>query len=478
MKQIEATEPPIKISRQEQPVRIVQLANDAYDAKSGRVDWEAVTGKAGLPLIECLEQLEAAGTRFPTRSLPGPGDWPAEDIIALREFVAGHLDMPARSIWTLAAIYINVETCNCQHLLGGLTARRITPAIYALVNRYRKDGLKWAEIQARFPLYPHVRRLERLFYRQKALAAARLAAPVRRAVWTKEETKRVKEVVWQYYRPGDLSQVTDVLVREFPNTTRLAIKDKVGQLVFVKATQLRRDIDRMSRLVDVHGADWERIGREMDVPPSMAQLEWLKHQESTNPVPHANRPWSPDDLTQLQQLVAGYRGDPVDWGAVGKQLGRHSPACITMHYALKRPPPAKPRHRPTDPVSLEVQRQLARGSSVDWEQVSQAVGLDVRQCLELSQIDEGKGRWIYDPDTFLWATAERMKALIADNYPAPMMANFRAVSNYLWLDMDDCIRMEGVLRGEMVQRDELKAQITEMRRLGMMYKDIGVTALA
>ncbi|KAJ2714878.1 hypothetical protein H4R19_001502, partial [Coemansia spiralis] len=431
MKQIEVTEPPIKRSRQEQPVQIVQLANDAYDAKSGRVDWEAVTGKAGLPLIECLEQLEAAGTRFPTRSLPDPGDWPAEDICGLREFVAGHLDMPTRSIWTLAAIYINVEACDCQHLLGGLKNRRITPAIRALVNGYREDGLKWAEIQARFPLYPHFRGLECLFGKQKALAAARVAAPVRRAAWSKEGTKRVKEVTLQHYRPGDLSQIADVLVREFPDTTRLAIKSKITILVVAKLAQLRCDIDRMAQLVDVHGADWERIGREMDAPPRMAQQAWLDHQLSTNPAPHASRPWSPDDLTQLQQLAAGYRGAPVDW-------------------------------------------QLACGSGIDWEQVSRAVGVDVRQCLELSQIDEGKGRWIYDPDTFSWATAERMKAFIADNYPAPTTANFRAVSNYLWLDMDDCIHLEGVLRGEMERTDELRAKITEMRRLGMTYKDIGL----
>ncbi|KAJ2712652.1 hypothetical protein H4R19_002647 [Coemansia spiralis] len=206
----------------------------------------------------------------------------------------------------------------------------------------------------------------------------------------------------------------------------------------------------------------------------MAQLAWLKHQESTNPVPHANRPWSQDDLAQLQQLATGYRDAPVDWRAVGKQLGKHGPACITMYHALKRPPPARLRHKPTYPASLEVQRQLARGSGVDWEQVSRAAGLDVRQCLEISQVDEGKGRWIYDPDTFSWAAAERMKAFIADNYPAPTTANFRAVSNYMWLDMDDCIRMDGVLRGEMEWTDELKAQITEMRRLGMTCKDIGL----
>ncbi|KAJ2712643.1 hypothetical protein H4R19_002651, partial [Coemansia spiralis] len=473
MKQIEATEPPIKRSRQEQPVRIVQLANDAYDAKSGRVDWEAVTGKAGLPLVECLEQLEAAGTRFPTRSLPGPGDWSAEDIVALREFVADHLDMPARSIWTLAAIYINVEACDCQHLLGGLKARRITPEIYALINRYREDGLKWAEIHARFPLHLHVSALQVLINTPMSWPEAWRAAPVRRSVWSEEETRRAKEVVRQHYRPGDLSQVADMLVREFPDTARPVILSKINELMVTKLAQLRHDIDRVTQLVDVHGADWERIGREMDAPPSMAQQAWLKHQESTNLVPHANRPWSPDDLAQLQRLAAGYRGAPVDWRAVGKQLGKHGPACITMYHALKRPPSSRLQHKPTDPASLEVQRQLARGSGVDWEQVSRVVGLDVCQCLELSQVDEGKGRWIYDPDTFSWAAAERMKAFIADNYPAPTTANFRAVSNYLWLDMDDCIRMEGVLHGEMEWTDELKAQITEKRKLGMTRKDIG-----
>ncbi|KAJ2766219.1 hypothetical protein IWQ56_003802, partial [Coemansia nantahalensis] len=86
-------------------------------------------------------------------------------------------------------------------------------------------------------------------------------------------------------------------------------------------------------------------------------------------------------------------------------------------------------------------RQLACGSGVDWEQVGQAAGLDVCMCLELCRIDEGKGRWVYDPDTFSWATAKRMEAFIADNYPLPAAPNFRAVSNYLWVDIDDCIRM-------------------------------------
>ncbi|KAJ2775088.1 hypothetical protein IWQ56_000260 [Coemansia nantahalensis] len=108
--------------------------------------------------------------------------------------------------------------------------------------------------------------------------------------------------------------------------------------------------------------------------------------------------------------------------------------------------------------------QLACGSDVDWEQVGRAVGLKVRRCLELCRIDEVKGRWSYDPDTFSWATAKRMEAFIADNYPLPAKPNFRAVSNYMWIDMDDCIRMFDVLQGKIVWTDELKAWAVEMQK--------------
>ncbi|KAJ1726197.1 hypothetical protein LPJ61_005354, partial [Coemansia biformis] len=126
-----------------------------------------------------------------------------------------------------------------------------------------------------------------------------------------------------------------------------------------------------------------------------------------------------------------------------------------------------------DVTNQKVQWQLSQGHQVDWAQVSQAVGLDVLKCLEICQVDTGKARWTYDPNTFSWEMADRMKAFIADNYPAPASPSFRAVSNYMWIAREDCIHMSDLLQGNIVWTDEIKAQLIDMHRKGMQYKDIG-----
>ncbi|KAJ1718156.1 hypothetical protein LPJ61_006799, partial [Coemansia biformis] len=126
-----------------------------------------------------------------------------------------------------------------------------------------------------------------------------------------------------------------------------------------------------------------------------------------------------------------------------------------------------------DATNQEVQRRLSQGHQIDWARVSQAVGLGVLKCLEICQVDNGKARWTYDPNTFSWEMADRMKAFIADNYPVPAMPNFHAVSNYLWINRDDCIHMSDMLQGNIVWTDEIKAQLIDMHRKGMQYKDIG-----
>ncbi|KAJ1727489.1 hypothetical protein LPJ61_004541, partial [Coemansia biformis] len=68
---------------------------------------------------------------------------------------------------------------------------------------------------------------------------------------------------------------------------------------------------------------------------------------------------------------------------------------------------------------------------------------------------------------------DQMKAFIADNYPAPATPNFRAVSNYMWINREDCIHMSDMLKGNIVWTDEIKARVVDMCRKGMRYKDIG-----
>ncbi|KAJ1723904.1 hypothetical protein LPJ61_005788, partial [Coemansia biformis] len=163
----------------------------------------------------------------------------------------------------------------------------------------------------------------------------------------------------------------------------------------------------------------------------------------------------------------------IDWLAIGGELGKSSIACRVKYHQNQELGIADPLQGHVDATNLEVQRQLSQGHQIDWAQVSQAVGLDVLKCLEICQVDTGKARWVYDPNTFSWEMADRMKAFIADNYPAPATPNFRAVSNYMWINREDCIHMSDMLQGNIVWTDEIKARVVDMRRKGMRYKDIG-----
>ncbi|KAJ2390825.1 hypothetical protein H4S02_001646 [Coemansia sp. RSA 2611] len=119
-----------------------------------------------------------------------------------------------------------------------------------------------------------------------------------------------------------------------------------------------------------------------------------------------------------------------------------------------------------------VKKQYTQNQSVDWARVSESVGLSERECLEANQFGDGKAWWIYDPNTFSWDMANRMTAFIQTNYPRPLPVNYTAVSNYMWIERDDCIKMAGLLRGEMTWTKDAVAKVVELRNQGMMYKDI------
>ncbi|KAJ2777464.1 hypothetical protein H4R18_005142, partial [Coemansia javaensis] len=112
------------------------------------------------------------------------------------------------------------------------------------------------------------------------------------------------------------------------------------------------------------------------------------------------------------------------------------------------------------------------GLDIDWVAVSWAVGLSELDCLELCRFSEGKARWTYDPDTFSQEMADRMEAFIAEHYPPPAAPNFNAVSNYMWLDINDCIRMAQLLRGEFEWTDEAKDKVARMWEQGISHKEI------
>ncbi|KAJ2084805.1 hypothetical protein GGI16_006976, partial [Coemansia sp. S142-1] len=117
-------------------------------------------------------------------------------------------------------------------------------------------------------------------------------------------------------------------------------------------------------------------------------------------------------------------------------------------------------------------RQLESNGAVDWSLVIQATGLGLHECLELSQYDDGKASWHYDPDSFSQGMADRMTDFIKEHYPAPVPVIYRAVSNFMWVTMDDCIRMHDMLQGKFKWTEADYERATALRAKGLAWKEV------
>ncbi|KAJ2743182.1 hypothetical protein GGI20_003946, partial [Coemansia sp. BCRC 34301] len=259
-------------------------------------------------------------------------------------------------------------------------------------------------------------------------------------------------------------------------------------------TQLRESVAEYSE-------DWDRIGQELDVLPSRAQRNWENYEGGGERVD-----WSFDDTLQLQHLVEtgvkprevakllGARSgqacqvEAFIWAEaddeallkmvreytmstaakceqISKALGRSVPACKLRFSRLKRNR-KQDMYGSEHPTTGEARKQLESGSiAVDWSQASQATGLGIRECLEQSQYDIGKARWHHDLDSFSQSTADRMASFIKGHY--------RAVSNYLWIDMDDCICIHGMLLGKFKWTNSEYERAADLRAQGLTYREIG-----
>ncbi|KAJ2785462.1 hypothetical protein H4R18_000545 [Coemansia javaensis] len=171
------------------------------------------------------------------------------------------------------------------------------------------------------------------------------------------------------------------------------------------------------------------------------------------------------------QRVPDTKKTPAKWTQAETERIKE---IVRQHYhvMIRCQKAFEPQQEHVDAVNQEVQRQRESGLDIDWVAVSWAVGLSELDCLELCRFSEGKARWTYDPDTFSQEMADRMEAFIAEHYPPPAAPNFNAVSNYMWIDINDCIRMAGMLRGEFEWTDEARARVVRMREQGMTYKEI------
>ncbi|KAJ2778169.1 hypothetical protein GGI18_004092, partial [Coemansia linderi] len=116
--------------------------------------------------------------------------------------------------------------------------------------------------------------------------------------------------------------------------------------------------------------------------------------------------------------------------------------------------------------------QLQSSAAVDWSLVSQAMGLGIHECLELSQCDDGKASWHYDPDAFSQSMADRMAGFIKEHYPAPVSVSYRAVSNFMWIDMEDCICVHGMPKGKFKHTKADYERAAALRAQGLTFENI------
>ncbi|KAJ2021740.1 hypothetical protein GGI06_002121 [Coemansia sp. S85] len=223
----------------------------------------------------------------------------------------------------------------------------------------------------------------------------------------------------------------------------------------------------LRELVAEYGEDWDQIVKALGVPPSRARHHWIRDEGDSASLSI----WTADELRQLQRLLNAdvkpkeFRmwhspkrdntlfktcwaaaddetllkivNEPTanakaKWKHTSKTLGRSIVACKSRARLLHRSRRFEPASDdPVTRVTSETQRQLQSSASVDWSLVSQAMGLGIRECLELSQCDDGKASWHYDPDAFSQSMADRMAGFIKEHYPAPVSVSYRAVSNFM-----------------------------------------------
>ncbi|KAJ2447273.1 hypothetical protein GGF42_005480, partial [Coemansia sp. RSA 2424] len=68
--------------------------------------------------------------------------------------------------------------------------------------------------------------------------------------------------------------------------------------------------------------------------------------------------------------------------------------------------------------------------------------------------------------------ADRMTSFIDEHYPSPVPVNYRAMSNYLWIDVDGCMRMYGIFRGKFKWTKADLERATELRAQGLSFTEV------
>ncbi|KAJ2311571.1 hypothetical protein IWW54_002566 [Coemansia sp. RSA 2705] len=301
--------------------------------------------------------------------------------------------------------------------------------------------------------------------------------------WLPDDFPLLKEFVQQF--PGTLTADDQQLVSAFMNVKQadcamaynMCIRPRMTTELFELTTSYREQ-----------GMPWKDIYQQIPVFASVQALpkvySQFKAKESSGPKPatiHVR--WTDAETARFHEIIRQHylhggirsclRVAESEFPDISQQSMREMKlADSTEETTLRKQREPKLAAEHADAVSHAVKKQYTHHQSVDWARVSESVGLSERECLEANQFGDGKARWIYDPDTFSWDMANRMTTFIETNYPRPLPVNYAAVSNYMWIEPDDCVKMASLLRGEMTWTEDAVAKVVELRNQGMMYKDI------
>ncbi|KAJ2033078.1 hypothetical protein H4S03_005891 [Coemansia sp. S3946] len=382
----------------------------------------------------------------------------------------------------LVGIYMNVDALECQRIGLGTFNYPINEVSYRRIREFRDSGLGWKDVHQHFMQYPNEKSLQGRYYRFKVKPNGKTTKGL-----TTEGTDA----------DADLERMKDLIEKHLESTARSELL-KAGRMNLDQLTQLRE-------LVAEYGEDWDHIGKVLDVLPSMARYNWItyggnvgnrfalssdearqlqhlvdsgvKYKEAAKLLgivsPHGyyykpTKTTSIEDETLLKMIDVSMTSTAAKWELVSKVLGRSVIACKQRLSVINRGHKCEQVDYDRESiVTSEVQRQLESNRTVNWSKVSQATELGLRECLELSQYDDGKASWHYDPDSFSQGMADRMTNFIKEHYPAPVPVIYRAVSNFMWVAMDDCICIHDMLQGKFKWTEADYERATALRAKGL-----------
>ncbi|KAJ2755421.1 hypothetical protein GGI19_001663 [Coemansia pectinata] len=445
----------IDAQQNQQSALVTRAAERHFDGALGQCDWEAVASKLDIPLIECLDLFNASNSTIKSRLvIESYGGWSNTDVERLKRFIAANYADDSIVDWRLVGAYMNVDPLECQRVGQGTFKGPINE-----MSRYEQ----------------YVVDLERG-------TAERLTAE-----WTDAERKLIENLIEQHLESTTRSELVDIIQRELPArplsdihlfTAQYVYELKAGRVRGSQMTQIRELVAEtrlFQRLTDsgVKSKDAAQIlGAEsrQSCQDNMPDVESSALQQGDAALLRSH--WTTADDVTLLKLIDGSRMNPAaKWEQASKALDHSVTACRQWFSVIKhsRKPVTDDRE---SIVTSEVQIRIKSSGVVAWSQVSQATGFDVRECLELSQYDVGKASWRYGPDLISQSRAKNMTSFIEEHFPAPTTVSYRAVSNYMWIDIEDCIRIHDVLQGKFKWTEAEYERATALRAQGLAWKEV------